>query len=933
MHSLRRLLVSNASPIITTPGRRCSVTCGTRMWERILVRSLFFALMISWSGVALARDDPVAEAAGLQQQAATAFQQGRIAEIEPLLKRSVETLEQAFGPNDPKLAASLAYLADFYEIQGRYQEAEPIYKRVIAIREKTPGRDNLDLGASLNALGGLYKLEGRYAEAEALFRRALEMADAASNPPADTTATILNNLGLIYQNEGRFPEAEPLYRRAIEVAGKAPEADAVLGPVIRNNLAGLYKEQRRYEEAEPLYRSVLESREKGSAPLDLAASLNNLAILYDAQGRFDDAEPLFQRALDVREKALGPDHPDVAQSLNNLAGIYWARGEFGKAEPLLQRALGIRERTLAPDHPETAAALNNLAALFSSEGRTEDALKTSTRAIAAIEAHLGAHAGQNTDAGFSEYRKSRTYFANYVGIAYRLMREQPELQASIAADALRIAQLAENSNTAQAVSAMAARFSATDDALAATIRERQDLTASWQRLDAELVKMATRPSAQRNPGQETALRAKLVQTKQAVDALDRKLADQSPAYTELANPKPLTAAAVQALLAPDEALLVYFTTGKETWLWAVRHDGIGLYRVDLGAHGLANEVRVLRSALTPDLDPYPATQAHSLYEKIVAPALPQLASVRHLIIVPDGALQSLPFSMLVTMRPAQDPKRLEDHRDLAWLARDYAISVLPAISSLQALRRAGRPHIASEPFLGVGNPVLAGDPGAERGAATRLFRSGGGANVRDLPALPETAEELRAIARTFGASNDDLLLADRASEPTLRQIPLDHYRVIEFATHGLLAGELKGLTEPALVLTPPPNPTPDDDGLLTASKIASLKLDAEWVVLSACNTATDDDNPEAGGWSGLAKAFFYAGARSLLISQWPVWSKATVALTTGAVGELAKDPKIGRAEALRRAEMSMLDPNNPPEFAHPLAWAPFVLAGEGGERR
>jgi CHAT domain-containing protein len=93
-------------------------------------------------------------------------------------------------------------------------------------------------------------------------------------------------------------------------------------------------------------------------------------------------------------------------------------------------------------------------------------------------------------------------------------------------------------------------------------------------------------------------------------------------------------------------------------------------------------------------------------------------------------------------------------------------------------------------------------------------------------------------------------------------MPLDHYKIIEFATHGLMSGELKGLAEPALVLTPPPQATPDDDGLLTASKIATLKLNADWVVLSACNTAAGDGTPDAGGLSGLAKAFFYAGARS-----------------------------------------------------------------------
>jgi CHAT domain-containing protein len=136
-----------------------------------------------------------------------------------------------------------------------------------------------------------------------------------------------------------------------------------------------------------------------------------------------------------------------------------------------------------------------------------------------------------------------------------------------------------------------------------------------------------------------------------------------------------------------------------------------------------------------------------------------------------------------------------------------------------------------------------------------------------------------------------------------------------------------------LVLTPPAEATAQNDGLPTASKIATLKFNADWVVLSACNTAAGDGTPEASGLSGLARAFFYADTHSLLVSHWPVKSEAPVRLTTGAFAELAKDPTIGRAEALRRAMMAMLDPANPPEFAHPRAWAPFVLAGEGAAGR
>ena len=156
---------------------------------------------------------------------------------------------------------------------------------------------------------------------------------------------------------------------------------------------------------------------------------------------------------------------------------------------------------------------------------------------------------------------------------------------------------------------------------------------------------------------------------------------------------------------------------------------------------------------------------------------------------------------------------------------------------------------------------------------------------------------------------------------------LANYRVIHFATHGTLAGELEGTSEPGLILTPPAEQSDVDDGFLSASEVAALKVDADWVILSACNTAAGNSE-KAEALSGLARAFFYAGARALLVSHWAVNSEATVNLITSAVGAITRDKKVGRAEALRRAMLAMIDKGKPHE-AHPAYWAPFVVVGEG----
>ena len=214
--------------------------------------------------------------------------------------------------------------------------------------------------------------------------------------------------------------------------------------------------------------------------------------------------------------------------------------------------------------------------------------------------------------------------------------------------------------------------------------------------------------------------------------------------------------------------------------------------------------------------------------------------------------------------------------------------------------------------------------------------------VRKQAPLPETAEELCRIGERLGVPAAEILPGTAATETAVKQLSergmLIQHRVVHFATHGALARQLgKTFAEPGLLLTPPAKDTVDpaalerDDGYLSASEIATLKLNADWVILSACSTAGGQRAGEdAEALSGLARAFFYAGARALLVSHWAVHTEASVKLTTGAFSALTADRAIGRAEALRRA-MKDLIASGRPEEAHPEYWAPFVVVGDGAQ--
>ena len=316
-------------------------------------------------------------------------------------------------------------------------------------------------------------------------------------------------------------------------------------------------------------------------------------------------------------------------------------------------------------------------------------------------------------------------------------------------------------------------------------------------------------------------------------------------------------------------------------------------------------------------------------------------------------------------------------RNVSWLARSHSTMILPTVNSLSALRRFAKPSAATKPMIGFGNPLLDGNPrerpweagwaaearakqvcdvtaGQQTAHVARRLRTvdrmtirGGRVDIdalRSQVPLPDTADELCVSASILKLTSADVVLGSNATETMVKRLSaegrLADYRILHFATHGALAGEIENVNEPGLILTPPPEQSEGDDGYLSASEITKLKLDANLVILSACNTAVvsegaagDNNNwRESEAQLGLAFAFFYAGARALLVSNWAVDSAATVKLVTGTVEADARTADVGRAEALRRAMLAMID-NGEERDAHPSLWAPFVVFGEGAPYR
>jgi CHAT domain-containing protein len=563
--------------------------------------------------------------------------------------------------------------------------------------------------------------------------------------------------------------------------------------------------------------------------------------------------------------------------------------------------------------------------------------------------------------GLVERRNS--YFQRHVANLAVAAGKGIEPAASLAQEAIEVAQWASQSSAAAAVQQMSTRFASGPGALASLVRERQDLAAAWREQDKALLDAISNPGDRHERARIDALRGKIAEFEGRLTAVASHIDKEFPDYAALADPKPPTADEVQRLLGADEALAFFLVGSKESYIFALTREVFEWRTISLGEKNMAAKVAAFRRGLDVEelknsvdagkSELFDLATAHEFYVALLGPVEALIKDKPELLIVPSGPLTALPFHLLVTDKPSIAAPRMQindmaAYRDAAWFVKRHAVTVLPSVASLKALRVFARKGQGTKPMIGFGDPVFAPDqaaaPAGQRTEPVKIAARTRGysdywrgasvdrARLADaLSPLPDSAEELKAVAANLGASSSDIYLGRNATEVNVKRLPLADYRVVYFATHGLVAGDVEGLGEPSLALTLPKEPGELDDGLLTASEVAQLKLNADWVVLSACNTAAGE-KPGAEALSGLARAFFYAGARALLLSHWRIDSKAATRLATSTFGIMKSDQTIGRAKALRGAMLAYLNDRSDIWNAYPGFWGSFSLVGEGAAR-
>jgi len=857
---------------------------------------------------------------------------GRYAQAEILWLRNLEGTREILGDEHETTQKAMENLARFYLHTTQFSKAEPLYEKLLALKQAAFGEEDEGVAETHTYLGHLYGHQGRDGLAEANYWRALTLFENLFGNEHRKTAAALGNLGTSYYKQGKFAEAEALLKRALAISEKTATGNAPDHAAALFNLAVFYQEKMRFEEAEPLFRRALEIFETayGREHLMVANIGNRLAAVFVQQGRYPLAEAMFERAIAIYEKPFGPAHPDIAQVLREWSVLRGQQDRFSEAEVMQKRALAIVEKTVGNEHPLMTGYLHDLSGLYLADGKFDAALDHSRRASAILRKRYTSDESMDRSGGkLSEQRSKQAIFIQHIRLLNDVYEKQKHSEA-IAAEAFEISQLARASNVGQSVGQMAARFARQGDELAVLIRQQQDAIDLLSRNHQTLLMMAGRPAGQRDADYERKLRNENAELEARLDQHEQAINKQFPQYQTLVGQQPMKVAEVQSALSADEAALIYTVAEKQTYAWVIRKNRIDFFKLAIDRAGIETQVSFLRSKLRPDqggsLPVFTPATSNRLYKAIFAPLESSLSDARQVLLIADGALQGLPMGLL---------GREQENGKLQWLGERYAFSLLPSVSALRALRIFSQRKSGEKPFVGFGDPVLkdidAADAGVLRNIVVTAGQHADPGGIVDVDALrqnvslPQTAEELRSISAVLKASSDSLFLREQATETRVKNTDLKQYRFIAFATHGVLAGELDGVEEPGLILTPPATGTLEDDGYLGSSEVAQLKLNADWVLLSACNTAASDGSHNAEGLSGLAKAFFYAGSRSLLVSNWPVSSTATRDLITRTVSLYASSPGTRKSDALKQASIEMAAGT---AYGHPFYWAAFSVVGD-----
>jgi CHAT domain-containing protein len=784
--------------------------------------------------------------------------------------------------------------------------------------------------------------QSAFAAAEREFRKALELQVRLYGEDDMATNDVLLDLAVTVSNQGRHDEAEALIRRAAPIVEKSPK------PADRARMSGyqafVAANKGNFEEALMLARAaaaqwrdiVAQAAGTGSRSLsqlpgmtngfeaELAMALNLEAGMLLRTGDVTGAYASAAEAALIIKRVDGEPSWWESDTLVTLGNVSSAQGRLSAAEAYLKKAIELRKQAFG----EGLATLQARVAL----GRAYQAEHMNVSAIIVFREAIAIAKTLPRDTTPIRADDIIPFAEAVVEEAARY--SDPSAKLGLFTEVFDAFQMVSSPVFDRTMALTSARLSTQTPGLTDLL---QRLDSAMQKEAGQRLQLATeqaRSVEDRSAEAEEQYSTEIAAQGKIIADVRKNIVEKFPSFSSLTDAKGPNLDQLRGRLGVDEGMLIYLVGKKTSFVQLVTRKKTTVAPVPVGSAALETVVARLRRGLEIEgssVNDFDLDAAHGLYQDLFAGLKDEIADLKRLVIVPAGALANLPFGVLVTKPPA-----LGQYLSAHWLTNDFDISYSPTITSFVNLRSTRLVGQHARKLLAVGNPVLAPlqRVAAQEAAFASVISSCQSGDIippqllRSLASLPDTANEIYNVSKALGGNASDILLGGQATEPTLRARNLADYRILYFATHGLLPGEIRCQSQPGIVLTPPSEPaeTHFGDGLFDASEIAALPMTADLVVLSACNTAASGKADGGQSLSGLAASFFRAGAKSLLVSHWQVPSAATGALMSSMFATLSKTPNMSVDTALRTAQSGL---SKTPGFAHPFFWAAFVLMGDG----
>lgn len=908
-------------------------------------------------------------------------------------------LESKLDPTLPQdaglLLTSYSHIISNYVHLGDLDNARAAMARADRMYQGLAGRPRLSARLPHfqqlleTARGFLLAHEGKLDDAERAYLAAIRQGDrnvelnGGNTPdrpfeiPLDRIYARNNGVRLFLANtltqQQRLDEAELLTREVLKSSLTHNGRNSFITGRALWTLAQVSTQRGRHAEAVVLAewaeRALTEAGFSETSP----ARLNGRIVLANAltaSGRAVEAAALFDA---IRSKVAGDTRMETGFGQGSLLSIraYIQVGRYADALRDGDSLLSHDTRHYGADSYRAAEARAYRAMALHRLGRVDDARKEFASALVVLtdpDKVVG-----KSGASVARTNRLRLILNEYLNV---LVGNKGTRTAGDTAEAFRVADVARWQSVQKALAGSALRAAAGSPELGAKIKQVQDADDELQAVYKNLITQRSAPPERQLPAVIKAMEQRIaeLQKQQQRDLFD--IRRQFPQYDNLVNPRPADLATTRRALKPNEALLSVYVTPVGSYVWATGPQGeLSFHFSPQKPDWVAAQVKRLRDSVdlttgaSFDRLRFDLEAGAALYQELLAPVEQAWAQADTLLVVANDALGQIPFSLLPTGAAAATQAApglpMAQYRQVPWLARKVAVAYLPSVSALVTLRALPATQGRRDPFVGFGDPDFGAqtDGNSTRGAQRVVASGTRNLKIKHAPtwdenqtsadapvapppavpeaptltALPDTREEITAIATALAANPQrDAYFGAQANRQNVLGADLKRRRIVAFATHGLIAGDLPGLDQPALALSPAPG-QPITAGLLKLEDILKLSLDADLVVLSACNTAAADGTG-AEAVSGLGRGFFYAGARSVLATHWPVETVSARELVTHLFERYAKDPQLTRAQALRRAMLDLIDTDTAKDgqgravmaYAHPAFWAPYALYGDPG---